>query len=191
MHVANPKRYEKMIYRRLGGSGLKLPVLSIGMWWNFGAVDDYENSKKIVLEAFDNGITHFDLANNYGPPPGSAEMTMGRILKEELLNYRDELVISTKAGYTMWEGPYGDYGSRKYLIASLDQSLERLGLNYVDIFYHHRYDPGTDLEETMVALSDIVRSGKALYVGLSNYKSEQIKRAVPILKQLHVPYVIT
>jgi len=191
MFQANANRYEKMKYRRLGTSGLKLPVMSLGMWWNFGAVDEYDTCKKIVLEAFNNGVAHFDLANNYGPPPGSAEITMGRILKEELMPYRDEIIISTKAGYSMWPGPYGDFGSRKYLMASLDQSLKRLGLDYVDIFYHHRYDAETSLEETMTALADIVRSGKALYVGLSNYNSEQIKRASKLLIELQVPYVIT
>lgn len=191
MYQPNPNRYEKMLYRRLGKSGLKLPVISLGMWWNFGAVDDYQTCKQIVLEAFNNGITHFDLANNYGPPPGSAEITFGKILKEELMPYRDEIIISTKAGYLMWPGPYGDYGSRKYLMASIDQSLARLGIPYVDIFYHHRFDAETSLEETMTALADIVRSGKALYVGLSNYKSNQIKEAVAYLKAMHVPYVIT
>jgi L-glyceraldehyde 3-phosphate reductase len=191
MYNANPSRYEKMLYRRLGNSGLKLPVVSLGLWWNFGEVDDYQNSKKIILEAFNQGITHFDLANNYGPPPGSAEITFGKILKEELMPYRDEIIISTKAGYMMWPGPYGDYGSRKYLMASIDQSLERLGIPYVDIFYHHRFDAETNLEETMTALADIVRSGKALYVGLSNYRASQIQEAVKYLKAMHVPYVIT
>lgn len=191
MFKADENRYSKMQYRRLGNSGLKLPVMSLGLWLNFGAVNDYDKCKEIVLSAFNNGITHFDLANNYGPPPGSAEETFGRILKEELMPYRDEIIISTKAGYGMWPGPYGDGGSRKYLISSLDQSLKRLGIPYVDIFYHHRFDYETNLEETMLALRDIVLSGKALYVGLSNYNSEQLKRAYEILKRLNVPYVIT
>jgi L-glyceraldehyde 3-phosphate reductase len=191
MFKANEDRYSKMQYRRLGSSGLKLPVMSLGFWLNFGAVNDYEKCREIVLEAFNHGITHFDLANNYGPPPGTAEETLGRILKEDLMPYRDELIISTKAGYGMWPGPYGDGGSRKYLMSSLDQSLKRLGIPYVDIFYHHRYDYETDLEETMLALRDIVLSGKALYVGLSNYNSEQLKQAYAILKRLEVPYVIT
>ena len=190
-YVANPKRYEKMIYRRLGNSGLKLPILSFGLWLNFGGVNDYEKGKEMILHAFDNGITHFDLANNYGPPPGSSEEFFGRVLKEALMPYRDELIIATKAGYGMWPGPYGDWGSRKYLMASLDQSLNRLGIPYVDIFYHHRYDPNTDLYETMLALRDIVLQGKALYVGLSNYNSEQLTRAHKILKELNVPFVIT
>ncbi len=187
----NSDRYKKMKYRRLGKSGLKLPLISLGLWYNFGEVDEYETAKEIVLTAFNNGITHFDLANNYGPPAGSAEITFGKILKEELLDYRDELIISTKAGYGMWPGPYGDGGSRKYLISSLNASLKRLGLDYVDIFYHHRPDSETDLYETMLALSDIVRQGKALYVGLSNYNSEQLKKAYVHLKELNVPYVIT
>lgn len=191
MYQANKDRYQKMIYRRLGTSGLKLPVLSFGLWLNFGGVNDYDVCRKMILEAFDNGITHFDLANNYGPPPGSAELLFGRILKEDLMPYRDELIISTKAGYGMWEGPYGDFGSRKYLMASLDQSLARLGIPYVDIFYHHRYDYETDLYETMLALRDIVLQGKALYVGLSNYNAQQLKEAHKILRELHVPYVIT
>lgn len=191
MHKANDKRYDKMIYRRLGNSGLKLPVLSLGLWYNFGAVNDYEVCKEIILKAFDSGITHFDLANNYGPPPGSAELTFGRILKEELMEYRDEMIIATKAGYGMWPGPYGDFGSRKYLMSSLDQSLKRLGLPYVDIFYHHRPDPNTSLRETMTALRDIVLQGKALYVGLSNYNSEQLKEAHMLLDEMNVPYVIT
>lgn len=190
-YIANPKRYEKMIYRRLGNSGLKLPILSFGLWLNFGGVNDYESGKEMILTAFDNGITHFDLANNYGPPPGSAEEFFGRVLKEALMPYRDEIIISTKAGYGMWPGPYGDFGSRKYLMASIDQSLKRLGLPYVDIFYHHRFDYETDLYETMLALRDIVLQGKALYVGLSNYNSEQLEKAVSILKELKVPFVIT
>lgn len=191
MYVANKDRYKKMIYRRLGNSGLKLPVLSYGMWLNFGEMNDYALCREMILKAFDNGITHFDLANNYGPPPGHAEKLFGKILKEDLMPYRDELIISTKAGYGMWEGPYGDFGSRKYLMASLDQSLKRLGIPYVDIFYHHRYDYETNLYETMLALRDIVLQGKALYVGLSNYNANQLKEAYKILKELHVPYVIT
>ena len=191
MYKANPDRYKKMTYRRLGDSGLVLPVLSFGMWYNFGQNNDYDTAKEMIFKAFDHGITHFDLANNYGPPPGHAETVMGRILKDGLMAYRDEIIISTKAGYRMWDGPYQDGGSRKYLISSLDQSLERLGLPYVDIFYHHRFDGDTNLKETMKTLSDIVASGKALYVGLSNYNSKQLKEAHKILDALHVPYVIT
>ena len=191
MYIADEKRYEKMLYRRLGTSGLKLPVMSFGLWYNFGEDNDYEACKSMILKCFDNGITHFDLANNYGPPAGHAEKVFGRILKEELMPYRDEIIISTKAGYYMWPGPYGDFGSRKYLMASIDQSLERLGLDYVDIFYHHRYDPNTDLKETMTALRDIVLQGKALYVGLSNYKSEQLIAAHKLLDEMDVPYIIT
>lgn len=191
MYIADEKRYEKMLYRRLGTSGLRLPVLSFGLWYNFGEENDYETCKSMILKCFDNGITHFDLANNYGPPAGHAEKVFGRILKEALMPYRDEIIISTKAGYYMWPGPYGDFGSRKYLMASINQSLERLGLDYVDIFYHHRYDPNTDLKETMTALRDIVLQGKALYVGLSNYKSEQLIAAHKLLDEMHVPYVIT
>lgn len=191
MYTANKDRYKKMVYRRLGTSGLKLPVLSFGLWQNFGASNDYEVCKEMILTAFDHGITHFDLANNYGPPPGYAETVFGKILKDALMPYRDEIVISTKAGYGMWDGPYQDGGSRKYLISSLDQSLERMGIKYVDIFYHHRFDGETDLKETMLALRDIVLSGKALYVGLSNYNSKQLKDAHKILDALHVPYVIT
>src|SRR5690554_196004 len=191
MYNANPDRYKKMTYRRLGDSGLVLPVLSFGMWYNFGQNNDYDTAKEMIFKAFDHGITHFDLANNYGPPPGHAETVMGRILKDGLMAYRDEIIISTKAGYRMWDGPYQDGGSRKYLISSLDQSLERLGLPYVDIFYHHRFDGDTNLKETMKALADIVASGKALYVGLSNYNSKQLKEAHKILDALHVPYVIT
>ena len=191
MYIADEKRYEKMLYRRLGTSGLKLPVMSFGLWYNFGEDNDYETCKSMILKCFDNGITHFDLANNYGPPAGHAEKVFGRILKEELMPYRDEIIISTKAGYYMWPGPYGDFGSRKYLMASIDQSLERLGLDYVDIFYHHRYDPNTDLKETMTALRDIVLQGKALYVGLSNYKSEQLIAAHKLLDEMDVPYIIT
>ena len=184
-------RYSKMKYRRLGNSGIKLPLISFGLWNNFGKDNDYDNCKNLIWECFDSGITHFDLANNYGPDPGNAEKVVGKILKDGLMEYRDELIISTKAGYTMWAGPYGDMGSRKYLIASLNQSLKRMGLDYVDIFYHHRPDTETDIRETMIALYDIVRSGKALYVGLSNYTSELLKIAVPILKELNVPYIIT
>ena len=191
MFEANQDRYQKMIYRRLGTSGLKLPVLSMGLWQNFGADNDYEKCYEIIKEAFNHGITHFDLANNYGPPPGYAESMFGRMLKDGLMKYRDEIIISTKAGYGMWAGPYGDLGSRKYLMASVDQSLARLGLPYVDIFYHHRFDYDTDLRETMLALRDIVLQGKALYVGLSNYNSEQLKRASAILNELNVPFVIT
>lgn len=184
MYIANPDRYKKMEYRRCGNSGLKLPVLSLGLWQNFGDISNYENMKKMVLTAFDNGITHFDLANNYGPEPGAAEKNFGRILKEELMPYRDELIISTKAGYEMWDGPYGNWGSRKYLLASLDQSLERMGLEYVDIFYHHRMDPETPLEETMGALAQAVRSGKALYAGLSNYDGGDYSPITQIKKRV-------
>lgn len=190
MYTANESRYENMIYNRCGNSGLKLPALSLGMWHNFGSVNDIENMKKILFTAFDNGITHFDLANNYGPVYGSAEANMGRILKSDLMPYRNEMIISSKAGYDMWKGPYGDGGSRKYLIASLDESLKRMGLEYVDIFYHHRPDPETPIEETMQALDHIVRSGKALYVGISNYNKEQTKKAYDILKEQKTPFVI-
>ncbi|WP_066872054.1 L-glyceraldehyde 3-phosphate reductase [Clostridium mediterraneense] len=189
-YIADEKRYEKMKYNRCGNSGLKLPVISLGLWHNFGDVDKFENSRAIIKRAFDLGITHFDLANNYGPPAGSAEENFGRILREDLALYRDELIISTKAGYYMWPGPYGEWGSKKYLIASLDQSLKRLGLDYVDIFYHHRPDPNTPLEETMRALDLIVRQGKALYVGISNYGPEEAKKAFAILKELGTPCVI-
>lgn len=190
MYIANENRYDKMIYNKCGRSGLKLPALSLGMWHNFGSVNNLENMKKILFTAFDNGITHFDLANNYGPVYGSAESSMGQILKSDLMPYRDEMIISTKAGYDMWKGPYGDGGSRKYLTASIDQSLKRLGLDYVDIFYHHRPDASTPIEETMLALDQIVRSGKALYVGISNYKKEQAKEAYQILKELKTPFII-
>ncbi|PRX35621.1 L-glyceraldehyde 3-phosphate reductase [Orenia metallireducens] len=183
-------RYDKMQYNRCGKSGLKLPAISLGLWHNFGGVDSFENSRALVHKAFDLGITHFDLANNYGPPAGSAEENFGRILKKDLADYRDELLISTKAGYDMWPGPYGDWGSKKYLVASLDQSLKRLGLDYVDIFYHHRPDPNTPLEETMGALDLIVRQGKALYVGISNYNAQETKKAVKILKNLGTPLLI-
>lgn len=190
MYVPDRHRYENMIYNRCGESGLKLPAISLGLWHNFGDTSPYANMKELCFAAFDNGITHFDLANNYGPEPGSAEINFGRILREELMPYRDELIISTKAGYTMWEGPYGDWGSKKYLTASLDASLKRMGLDYVDIFYHHRPDPETPLDETMGALAQAVRSGKALYVGLSNYDGELMKRAYEILTDLHCPFVI-
>ncbi len=190
MYKPNSERYLTMTYNRCGKSGLKLPAVSLGLWHNFGDTADYENMKALVFTAFDNGITHFDLANNYGPAPGSAERNFGKILKEELSPYRDELIISTKAGYDMWEGPYRNWGSRKYLLASLDQSLKRLGLDYVDIFYHHRPDPDTPLEETMGALTRAVRSGKALYAGLSNYNGEQLEKAVKILTELKCPFII-
>ena len=189
-YKADRKRYETMQYNRCGKSGLKLPAVSLGLWHNFGSKDNYDMMKTLCFTAFDNGITHFDLANNYGPPPGSAERNFGRILQEDFLPWRDELIISTKAGYTMWEGPYGDWGSRKYLIASLDQSLKRLGLEYVDIFYHHRPDPETPLKETMRALDHIVRQGKALYVGLSNYPAELARQAIEILDDLGTPCLI-
>ena len=190
MYYANENRYEKMRYAYSGNSGLKLPLVSLGLWHNFGDHSNLENMKEIIFTAFDNGITHFDLANNYGPAPGSAEKNFGIILKEDMGKYRDELLISTKAGYTMWDGPYGDFGSRKYLIASIDQSLKRMGLEYVDIFYHHRMDKNTPLEETCGALAQIVNSGKALYVGLSNYDGETLEQATKILSELHVPFII-
>ncbi|HHT65653.1 MAG: L-glyceraldehyde 3-phosphate reductase [Caldicoprobacterales bacterium] len=189
-YTPSENRYDSMKYNRTGKSGLNLPAVSLGLWHNFGGVDTLENSRSMIHKAFDLGITHFDLANNYGPPAGSAEDTFGRILKMDLSSYRDELVISTKAGYYMWKGPYGDWGSRKYLLSSLDQSLKRMGLEYVDIFYHHRPDPDTPLEETMGALDQAVRQGKALYVGLSNYNAEQTRKAVRILKQLGTPCLI-
>ncbi len=190
MYTANSQRYDTMIYRRCGASGVNLPAISLGLWHNFGGVDVLENSRGMLLRAFDLGITHFDLANNYGPPPGSAEETFGQVLKADLLPYRDELIISTKAGYGMWPGPYGDWGSRKYLLASLDQSLKRMGLEYVDIFYAHRPDPQTPLEETMGALDQAVRSGKALYAGVSNYDPERTARAAAILRGLGTPCLI-
>lgn len=189
-YTADSARYERMQYRRSGNSGILLPKISLGLWHNFGDVDDYRIYSQTAFTAFDNGITHFDLANNYGPEAGSAERNFGRILREGLGTYRDELIISTKAGYYMWEGPYGDFGSRKYLMASLDQSLRRMGLDYVDIFYSHRPDPDTPLEETMGALSDIVRQGKALYVGLSNYRGEVLERALTLLKESGTPCLI-
>jgi len=189
-YLPNPERYRHMQYRRCGKSGLRLPAISLGLWHNFGHVDVLENGRKILHLAFDSGITHIDLANNYGPPPGSAEENFGKILREDFRSYRDELIISTKAGYTMWDGPYGDWGSKKYLVASLDQSLVRMGLDYVDIFYHHRPDPDTPLEETMGALDLIVRQGKALYAGISNYKPAEAAKAIAILKDLGTPCVI-
>ena len=190
-YIASQNRYDEMKYKKCGESGLKLPVVSLGLWHNFGVSDDYENMKKMCFTAFDGGITHFDIANNYGRPEGgSAERNFGKILKEEMSAYRDQMVISTKAGYYMWEGPYGDFGSRKYLLSSLDASLKRLGLDYVDIFYHHRPDPDTPLEETMGALDSAVKSGKALYAGLSNYDGETMKRAAAILREMRCPFVI-
>lgn len=189
-YTASNTRYATMTYHRSGNSGLKLPALSLGLWHNFGSNGNYENMKAMCFTAFDHGITHFDLANNYGPEPGSAERNFGRILREELHTYRDELVISTKAGYTMWDGPYGDWGSRKYLLASLDQSLKRMGVDYVDIFYHHRMDPNTPLEESMMALDTAVKSGKALYAGISRYDLEHTRQAMEILKELKCPFII-
>jgi L-glyceraldehyde 3-phosphate reductase len=189
-YVPDNSRYDKMIYNRCGHSGLKLPIISLGLWHNFGGMDIYENARAMARCAFDLGITHFDLANNYGPPYGSAEETFGKILCDDLHPYRDELVISSKAGWDMWPGPYGNFGSRKYLVASLDQSLKRMGLDYVDIFYHHRPDPETPIEETMAALDYIVRSGRALYVGISQYKPEQTRQAAAILRQMGTPCLI-
>lgn len=190
VYLASPTRYNDMLYRRCGNSGLRLPAVSLGLWHNFGDITHLENSRAMVRRAFDLGITHFDLANNYGPPPGSAEANFGRLLREDLHPYRDELIISTKAGYTMWPGPYGDWGSKKYLVSSLDQSLRRLGLDYVDIFYHHRPDPGTPLAETMSALDLLVRQGKALYIGLSNYPAALAREALAILNELGTPCLI-
>ena len=190
MYMASDSRYGEMAYCRSGRSGLKLPAVSLGLWHNFGDTSHYENMKNICFTAFDSGITHFDLANNYGPEPGSAEKNFGRIMREEMGRYRDEMIISTKAGYEMWDGPYGNWGSRKYLLASLDQSLSRMGLDYVDIFYHHRMDPDTPLEETMGALAQAVFSGKALYAGLSNYDGETMEKAAAILGRLNCPFVI-
>ncbi len=186
----SPERYNSMPYKRSGNSGLKLPAMSLGLWQNFGGYDTMENSRNLLKTAFDNGITHFDLANNYGPPPGSAEEVFGKILHTDFAGYRDELIISTKAGYTMWDGPYGDWGSKKYLVSSLDQSLKRMKLDYVDIFYHHRPDPNTPLEETMAALDLIVRQGKALYVGISNYQAPEAKAAIQMLKKMGTPIII-
>ena len=190
MYQASPQRYDTMPYRRCGRSGLRLPAVSLGLWHNFGDTAPYENMRAMCRTAFDHGITHFDLADNYGPAPGAAERNFGRILREDFRPYRDELIISTKAGYLMWDGPYGDWGSRKHLLAGLDQSLRRMGLDYVDIFYHHRMDPATPLEETMEALAQAVRSGKALYVGLSNYDGPTLEKATAILDDLHCPFVI-
>ena len=190
LYIADKNRYETMKYNRCGNSGLKLPAVSLGLWHNFGSNGNYDNMLDMCFTAFNQGITHFDLANNYGPVPGAAEENFGRILRDGLGKYRDELVISTKAGYDMWEGPYGNWGSKKYLVASLDQSLKRMGLDYVDIFYHHRPDPETPLEETMLALDSIVKSGKALYVGISNYNKEQTQRAVEILHEQKTPFII-
>lgn len=189
-YQANSQRYDTMSYNKAGKSGVRLPAISLGLWHNFGFVDDIKNGREILRTAFDLGITHLDFANNYGPPPGSAEENFGTIYKQDFKLYRDELFIATKAGYTMWSGPYGDFGSRKYLIASLDQSLKRMGLDYVDIFYHHRPDPDTPLEETMGALADIVRQGKALYVGISNYGPDDTQKAAKLLKDLNVPFIL-
>lgn len=189
-YKAAADRYSTMQYRKCGRSGISIPEISLGLWQNFGSVDNFDNCRAMLLRAFDLGITHFDLANNYGPVPGSAETNFGRVLASDLKPYRDELIVSTKAGYTMWEGPYGDWGSRKYLISSLDQSLSRMGLDYVDIFYHHRPDPNTPIEETMAALDHVVRQGKALYIGLSNYSSAQFTEAVTVLKALGTPCLI-
>lgn len=189
-YLPNESRYQSMQYNRSGRSGLKLPAISLGLWHNFGGVDTFSNSRAMVLHAFDLGITHLDLANNYGPPPGSAEETFGQIMEKDLMPHRDELIISSKAGYTMWEGPYGDWGSRKYLVSSLDQSLKRMGLEYVDIFYHHRPDPETPLEETMQALDYIVRSGRALYAGISNYPADIAREAAKMLRQMGTPCLI-
>jgi L-glyceraldehyde 3-phosphate reductase len=190
MYIANEQRYDTMQYRRCGRSGLRLPAIALGLWHNFGGVDVFENCRAMVRRAFDLGITHMDLANNYGPPPGSAESNFGEIMRRDLKPYRDELIISTKAGYEMWSGPYGDWGSRKYLLSSLDQSLKRMGLEYVDIFYSHRPDPETPVEETMMALDQAVRSGRALYAGISNYNPAQTAAAVKILRQLGTPCLI-
>ncbi|NCC47844.1 MAG: L-glyceraldehyde 3-phosphate reductase [Clostridia bacterium] len=190
VYQAKASRYQDMVYRRCGRSGLRLPAISLGMWHNFGGDHSFENMREMVQTAFDLGITHFDLANNYGPPPGSAEIAFGRILKQDFAPYRDEMIISSKAGYGMWEGPYGDWGSRKYLLASLDQSLNRLGLDYVDIFYHHRPDPDTPLEETMGALASAVKQGKAMYVGISNYKPNEAAAAISLLKDMGTPCLI-
>ncbi|OXA75124.1 L-glyceraldehyde 3-phosphate reductase [Flavobacterium aquidurense] len=189
-YLPNTNRYQKMEYRRCGNSGLLLPALSLGLWHNFGGIDNIANAREILHTAFDNGITHFDLANNYGPPAGSAELTFGELFKQDFKSYRDELLISTKAGWPMWDGPYGDWGSKKHLIASLDQSLKRMGIPYVDIFYHHRPDPNTPMEETMAALDLIVRHGKALYVGVSSYSPAETEKAYSILKNLGTPCVI-
>jgi len=190
MYVANPERYQQTPYARCGRSGLQLPKISLGLWQNFGGTSPFENAREMVLKSFDAGVTHFDLANNYGPPFGSAEENFGRILKADLSSYRDEIIISTKAGYNMWPGPYGEWGSRKYLLASLDQSLKRMGVQYVDIFYSHRFDPNTPLQETMGALDTAVRSGRALYVGISSYGPKKTREAAAILRELKTPFVI-
>lgn len=190
MYIASGNRYDDMVYNKCGESGLKIPAVSLGLWHNFGDKNNYENMCNMCFTAFDNGITHFDLANNYGPKAGSAELNFGKILNENMKHYRDQMVISTKAGYYMWEGPYGDFGSKKYLVSSIDQSLKRMNLDYVDIFYHHRMDPDTPLYETMWALDSIVKSGKALYVGLSNYDGETMQKASDILNELHCPFII-
>jgi len=189
-YTANQSRYDNAVFRHSGESGLQLPAVSLGLWHNFGDNADYENMKSMITTAFDNGITHFDLANNYGPEPGAAERNFGKILKNELSSYRDEILVSTKAGYFMWDGPYGNWGSRKYMLASLDQSLARMGMDYVDIFYHHRMDPDTPLEESMSALDTAVKSGKALYAGISNYDGETMIRAAKILRDMKCPFVI-
>lgn len=189
-YLADSTRYKQIEYKRCGQSGIKLPLLSLGLWHNFGGVDTFENGRRILRYAFDKGITHFDLANNYGPPAGSAEESFGKVLANDFKPYRDEMIISTKAGYWMWDGPYGEWGSKKYLVASLDQSLKRMGLDYVDIFYHHRPDPNTPIEETMAALDLLVRQGKALYVGISNYSAEETVEAVKVLNQLGTPCLI-
>src|SRR6266446_738638 len=189
-HKPVETRYDSIAYQRCGSNGLKLPAISLGLWHNFGGVDRFEDARQMVLRSFDLGITHFDLANNYGPPPGSAEETLGHILREDLASYRDELIISTKAGYLMWPGPYGEWGSRKYLLASCDQSLKRMGLDYVDIFYSHRPDPNTPLEETMMALDAIIKQGKALYVGISSYTADRTREAADMLKALGTPCLI-
>src|SRR5690625_3872585 len=190
MYIASEERYDNMIYNRVGDSGLKLPAISLGLWNNFGDVDLFSKSRSIIRRAFDLGITHFDLANNYGPPPGSAEENFGRILEKDFKPYRDELIISSKAGFDMWPGPYGNWGSKKYLVASLDQSPERMGLDYVDIFYHHRFDPATHKEETAHTLDLLVRQGKALYIGVSNYDAEQTQQMTELLKDLGTPFII-
>lgn len=190
LYTPDTNRYHSMQYNRCGKSGLKLPALSLGLWHNFGQIDDYEKCRSILHTAFDNGITHFDLANNYGPPPGGAELTFGKIFKQDFTNHRDELIVSSKAGYGMWPGPYGDWGSKKHLVASLDQSLKRMGIEYVDIFYHHRPDAETPLEETMKALDLIVRQGKALYIGISSYSAEETQKAVEVLNSLGTPLLI-
>lgn len=189
-YTPSSSRYQSMTYRRCGQSGLMLPAISLGLWHNFGHVDQYENGRRMIRFAFDQGITHFDLANNYGPPPGSAEENFGKIFKQDLVPFRDEILVSTKAGYHMWDGPYGEWGSRKYILSSLDQSLKRMGLEYVDIFYHHRPDPDTPLEESLLALDHTVRQGKALYVGLSNYDPNQTEQAIQIFKELKTPFII-